>query len=179
MPARFILVSSLFTLMALSTAKAQDLSQMSAEQLRSTGLAKLDAAERAALQNWLNTQQKVQPSANVPTAVPEGNAPGSININAIAPMTAEAPTVNYPEAESARKAVKREAFDAELSAEITELTGTTRIRLTNGQVWQQVNSDQWRGSLSDLRVRIKPKFGGSWLMQFKANNLSIRVKRIE
>ncbi len=176
---RFILLSSLLTLMAFSTARAQDLSQMSAEALRTTGLTKLDAAERAALQSWLDAQQKAQPSAIVPTAAPEGDAPGSVNLKAIAPMTATAPEISYPEPERKKQSVKRMAFDAELSSEITELTGNTRIRLNNGQVWQQVNSDQWRGRLSHLRVRIKPKFGGSWIMQFKANNLSVRVKRIE
>jgi len=176
----FILKASLlFIILATNTLHAQDLSKMSDAQLRSTGVSKLSASEFAALQVWIDAQQKnlaVSPIINEPKV---GGDPGSVNTAAIAPMTAAAPGFNYPEPEITPSDVKREAFDAELRTKITELTGTSRIRLSNGQVWQQVNGEKWRGNLSSLEVRLKPKFGGSWLMQFKANNMSIRVKRIK
>jgi hypothetical protein len=176
----FILkICLLLVSLSVSALHAQDLAKMSDAQLRSTGVSKLSTSELAALQNWIDAHPKAAPSKAVPAYSITSGEPGSVNTAAIAPMTGAAPTSNYPEPQIARPPVKRDAFDAELSADITELTGATRIRLSNGQVWQQVNSDQWRGSLSHLRVRLKPKFGGSWLMQFKANNMSIRVKRIE
>jgi len=177
---KFILKAALlFIVLAISTLHAQDLSKMSDAQLRSTGLSKLSAAELAELQTWIDAQQKNLPALPITREPEAGGNPGSVNTAAIAPMTAAAPDFNYPEPEITRSDVKRVAFDAELSAEITELNGATRIRLSNGQVWQQVNGEKWRGNLSNLNVRVKPKFGGSWLMQFKANNMSIRVKRIK
>jgi len=169
----------LFLGLALNTLHAQDLSSMSDAQLRSTGVSKLSASEIAALQVWIDAQQKNPSIAPIAEAARRQDEPGSVNAAAIAPMTGASLSPSYPEPEIARPAAKRVAFDAALSAEITQLTGTSRIRLSNGQVWQQVNGETWRGSLNSLDVRLKPKFSGSWLMQFKANNMSIRVKRIE
>lgn len=176
----FILKASLLcTSLVTSALYAQDLKTMSDEQLRSTGVNKLSKSELAALQTWIDAQKAGSLASPITHETRAGGEPGSVNTAAIAPMTGATPGFNYPEPKIARQQVKREAFDAELSVKITELTGSTRIRLSNGQVWQQVNSDQWRGNLSNLNVRLKPKFGGSWLMQFKANNMSVRVKRIE
>lgn len=178
-PLFILLLSLLLTSVSIDSLHAQDLSNMPAEVQLSTGLNKLNATELAALQTWIDSKRKTQPISGSAINAIAGGEPGGVNTAAIAPMTGASPKINYPESEIARPQVRREAFDAELSAEITELTGSTRIRLSNGQVWQQVNSEQWRGNMSNLKVRLKPKFGGSWLMQFKANNMSIRVKRIE
>jgi hypothetical protein len=169
----------LFSAYLASAAAAQSVQEMSEAERQATGVAKLSASELAALQAWMDAKRSSSTADNVePRALtapaPRVNVPSAANdMGQVQPHIA--PDNFVPPG----KSEKRLAFDATLAEPIRQLSGKTRIRLSNGQVWQQADGFTWSGSLSTLEVRVKPKIAGSYLMQFKANNMSVRVKRIQ
>jgi hypothetical protein len=170
---------------------AGDLSTMDAATRSQTGIEKLSAQERAALQHWIDAEatQEAYRSRKVDDA--ELAEAGQVKADSIAlntqAMSNSAPAAPVapapmppPVAPPIAEEPRYEAFDAEVSESFKGLRGrNTRIELTNGQIWQQVENDQFSGTLRTRAVRLKPKALGSWIMQFKHNNQSVRVKRVQ
>lgn len=59
-------------------------------------------------------------------------------------------------------------------------SGDTVFRLTNGQVWQQVDSgSRLAVDLESPTVRIQPGLFGSWEMRVEGYNTRVKVKRLQ
>ena len=57
--------------------------------------------------------------------------------------------------------------------------GKTKVKLENGQVWQQAESGKSGFPMESPRVKVKPMSLGSWLMYIDGCGCDIRVKRVE
>jgi len=73
-------------------------------------------------------------------------------------------------------------LSAEIEASGYTRNGNVRITLTNGQIWQQLNSDDTRVTPSRLRrqksITIKRGALGSFIMKIEPWGRSMKVKRI-
>lgn len=145
--------------------------RMSAEEFQRAGLDKLDAAELAALNAWLQEQAR-------PTAAA---APQAVATQAAAP---QAVAVAGDDRRGFRERVPAEGREPIRSRLIGESTGWsygTVFRLENGQTWRAVE----RGSrLSGVRlhnpqVEIRQGVMGDWRLKFEDYNTRTRVERIE
>ena len=56
---------------------------------------------------------------------------------------------------------------------------TSRIRLTNGQVWQVTDGSSAPLSLQSPRVTVKRALLGGYVMEFEGSNRTARVRRVE
>jgi hypothetical protein len=165
-PQRFLNVIKCFALFAgisVSTTPhaigLQD--QMSKEEFSSAGLTKLSATELQYLEQWLAKRGDSQTQNSV--VVPEK-------------VVASEPAVRQTERP---KAVERVAFDAEIVGEFDGFRGKgTRITLSNGQVWEQIDNTT-SSKVRSKAIRIKPALLGRWRMQLKDNNVFATVERIQ
>lgn len=72
-----------------------------------------------------------------------------------------------------------ESVNSRLPGEFRGWSGKTVFTLENGQVWQQVGTDQWSGvRLQNPEISIEPALMGSWRLRVKGYNSSTKVKRI-
>lgn len=152
----FRLSACLLALGFLSTASAQTFStleeRMTVTQFRAAGLDKLTPEELAALNAWLQQKNVAMPQAGAPVAQ-----------------------------ESGRRSFDSgsETVRSRLPGDFQGWTGKNTFNLENGQVWQQVGSDSWRGvKLQNPTVTITPGFMGSHHLKVEGYNTSTKVKRI-
>lgn len=73
----------------------------------------------------------------------------------------------------------REVVESTIVGEFKGWTGTTKVTLANGQVWQQAESGRDGFPMNSPKVKIKPMSFGSWLMYVDGCNCEMRVKRIQ
>lgn len=160
--------------------------EMSPEDRARTGVDRLSAEQRAALDAWL--KQRLDASAVASPAA----APATATATAPAPAPAAPAAATAPSAAAARAALsdvsqigfshytgEREEFSARIVGSFRGWTGRTLFRLDNGQVWQQSESGSYEISLDSPEVRLRPKAMGSWMLVLKHNNRGVRVRRVE
>lgn len=166
---RVLLAAVLLSLSSLAAAQSQSFSsleeRMSAKDFREAGLDKLSAAELAALNAWIERNVRLADPA-VATAVAQGQASASA-----VPAAAPASMVGFENA-------RQEAFSSRIVGPFKGWTGGTEFHLENGQVWQQVENDQFRMNVTDPVVHIKPGLFGSWRLRVEGYNRATQVKRI-
>lgn len=133
--------------------------RMSSAEFKAAGLDKLSADELAALNSWLQTRP-----AN--SGMPAGG---------YAPAGSGEDRIGFHDSQVERSVVSR------IAGEFTGWNGNTKFTLENGQVWQQIESDTWRGGKAIDRpaVTIEPAFMGSWLFSVEGYNRKVRVRRIK
>jgi len=125
--------------------------RMSVAQFRAAGLDKLSPEELAQLNAWL--QQNVGGSAAY------GGQP-------VSDGPAVADTGDGP-------------VHSRILGEFRGWEGKTIFKLENGQVWQQVGNDPWRGvKLENPSITIRPGFMNSWTLRVEGYNTTTKVRRI-
>lgn len=123
---------------------------MSQSQFRAAGLDKLSPDELAALNGWLQQHFNAMPHAPAEDRTGFRPDPGP-----------------------------QEAVHSRLNGEFRGWSGKTTFHLENGQVWQQVGSDQWAGvRLDNPAVSITPALFGSWKLKVEGYNTTTKVRRI-
>lgn len=136
--------------------------QMSAEEFRAAGLEKLTPQELAALNAWLQRKVGQETAKAVETAREEGRE------------------------EVVRK--NRGFFDFGTTEPIeSNIEGEFRgfakgriYKLTNGQVWEQVESASLAGvRRENPKVSIRPGILGTWFMKIEGYNTAAKVRRIK
>lgn len=144
-------------MLAVGTVAAQEFSsleeRMSASQFRAAGLDKLSDEELAELNRWLR---------------------GEIGQRVAAMPPPREEQIGFRASDVTGVVTSR------IDGEFTGWTGRTEFRLQNGQVWQQIDSDQrFTGiSLDSPQVRIEPGLFGSWQLSVDGYNSTVRVKRL-
>ena len=73
----------------------------------------------------------------------------------------------------------REVIESVIVGKFKGWTGNTKVKLENGQVWQQAESGKSGFPMESPRVKVKPMSLGSWLMYVDGCGCDIRVKRVE
>ncbi|TAH44808.1 MAG: hypothetical protein EYC71_08040 [Gammaproteobacteria bacterium] len=73
----------------------------------------------------------------------------------------------------------REIIESVIVGKFKGWTGKTKVKLENGQVWQQAESGKSGFPMESPRVKVKPMSLGSWLMYIDGCGCDIRVKRVE
>lgn len=74
---------------------------------------------------------------------------------------------------------KRQAIESHIVGHFSGWHGNNTFTLANGQVWQQVGSDQpMCMSADNPSVKVKPSLFGNWLMYVHGCNDNVHVKRI-
>lgn len=73
----------------------------------------------------------------------------------------------------------REIIESVIVGEFKGWTGKTKVKLENGQVWQQAESGKSGFPMNSPRVKVKPMSLGSWLMYIDGCGCDVRVKRVE
>lgn len=127
-----------------------DFSQMSESDKNKTGLYKLSESEIKSLQKWLNDKKEQQE-----TKIKQQNA-------------------GFEQ----QKEADRDAIVTTLEKMYKDPLGNTFYKLTNGQVWKQIQSG--RVSVSNdgnQAITIEPKMMGSWMLKGDGNR-GVKVKRI-
>lgn len=155
--------------------------EMSPEDRVRTGVDRLSAEQRSALDAWL--QQRFAAESLAPAAVSTSSA-----MSAVPAAPASAPSTSATDTRAALSDASqigfshytgaREEFSARIVGSFSGWTGRTLFRLDNGQVWQQNESGTYEISLESPTVRLRPKALGSWLLVLQ-NNRGIRVRRVE
>ena len=154
----FALAVALAFALAASPLSAQEFSsleeRMSAAQFRAAGLDKLSPEELAELNRWLRGEMVARSA--VPAAPSREDRIGF------------------------REEQVTGVVSSRIDGEFTGWTGRTEFRLQNGQVWQQIDSDQrFTGvKLDSPQVRIEPGLFGSWQLSVEGYNSTVRVKRL-
>jgi len=158
--------------------------EMSPEERARTGVDRLNAEQRAALDAWLKQRFAAESVTSAPVAAtPASPAP------AAAPAAAATPAVSAAAARAALSDAsqigfshytgEREEFSARIVGSFRGWSGRTLFRLDNGQVWQQSESGSYELTLDSPEVRLRPKAMGSWMLVLKHNNRGVRVRRVE
>ena len=151
-------------MLIMGSAQAIDLRRdLSEAQFKAAGLSKLESAELDELQRLIDAKPEQSPRA----------------IEPVASKPALAATESSPDWRPAPAESERKIIETEVTEEFKGLFGNSRIKLANGQVWQQTDRAVFDRKLRDKRVRINPAMLGSWRLQFKDNNLTFSVKRVE
>lgn len=126
--------------------------RMSVSQFRAAGLDKLTPEELAELNAWL--QQNVAGSTAAYGGQPASGGPAMAD-------TGDGPV------------------HSRILGEFRGWEGKTIFRLENGQVWQQVDNDPWRGvKLENPSITIRPGFMDSWTLRVEGYNTTTKVRRI-
>ena len=140
--------------------------QMSAAEFKAAGLDKLNAAELATLNRWL--QGKVEAATT----------------EAVAAVREEAREEGRQEVIVKNRGFfdfgSQEPIVSTLVGDFTGFSKGRRYVLANGQEWEQTES----ASLSSVhrsapKVRIKPGIAGVWYMQVDTYNTQAKVRRVK
>lgn len=156
----FFALALLLPATAPATPPAGIETRMSAEELRTTGLAKLSREELAALNAWLARQ-----------------AP-------------EAAALEAAREEGRQEVVRKnrgffdfgssEPIESRLVGEFRGFAHNREYTLENGQVWQQTDDATLYGVRAENpEVRIRPGALGAWWMRVGNNATQAKVKRVK
>jgi hypothetical protein len=161
--------------------------EMSPEERARTGVDRLNAEQRAALDAWLQQRFAAEsvtsapaaatPASPAPAATP--SAPAAVATPAASAAAARAALSDASQIGFSHYTGKREEFSARIVGTFRGWTGRTLFRLDNGQVWQQSESGSYAIELDNPEVRLRPKAMGSWMLVLKHNNRGVRVRRVE
>ena len=128
---------------------------MSAADFRATGLDKLSDAQIKALDAWFANHQQATPACN--TATPSAAPAASV------PAVAD----TYP-------------MTAHIVGEFHGWSGSTRVTLDNGQVWEQMDdATVTSGRITNPKVTITRGALNSFYISVDGVNDSVMVKRIK
>lgn len=158
--------------------------EMSAEERARTGVDRLTAEQRSALDAWLKQRFAAEAAAAAAPAA-SGQAPVTSSTAATASPAAPQPmavkeALNDPSQMGfTHYTGERREFTARITGSFRGWTGRTLFRLDNGQVWQQSESASYAIELDNPEVRLRPKAMGSWMLVLKHNNRGVRVRRVE
>ncbi len=130
-------------------AKSVDLLDMNESERNKTGLYKLSEDEIKALQNWLNKTHKEMV------------------------QTEQEKNAGFKQ----KQQTSEQTIITRLEKKYTDVLGYNYYRLTNGQVWKQIQSGQITIKGDQQEITIEPKMMGSWLMKGDGNK-GVKVKRI-
>ncbi len=73
----------------------------------------------------------------------------------------------------------RKKLESNIVGSFSGWNGNTRIKLANGQVWQQTGSESWMcQTTQNPKVTIKPMVLGSWLIYVQGCGQSVRVQPV-
>lgn len=150
-------MKNIFTLVALisfcSTSAAEqslELSQMTESDKNKTGLYKLSESEIKSLQHWLNTKHKT-----IINEEKQSNAGFEL-----------------------KQQADRDTITSTLEKSYKDPLGNTFFKLTNGQVWKQVQSGRMNlRNDGSQAITIEPMMMGSWMLKGDGNR-GVKVKRI-
>ncbi len=162
-PRRFLSLAFAVAILAAPALWAQQPAsiqqQMTTEQFRAAGLDRLDAAQLANLDEWLNR-----------TLVSE---------TAKAAKTAEA-KVNHQNRGFLGSGA-REPVEARLQGKFAGFSIGRSYTLDNGQIWRQTDSASLHGvHLDNPKIKITPSLvGGAWYMQVEGYGTRAKVQRSE
>ncbi|MBK8069152.1 MAG: hypothetical protein IPK27_16450 [Rhodanobacteraceae bacterium] len=137
--------------------------RMTAKDFRDAGLDKLSEVELKALNAWIERNVRLADPA-VAAAVAQGQT-----VPAAAPASES--MVGFENA-------RREEFTSSIPGTFKGWSGKTQFTLENGQVWEQIENDQFSANLESPRVTIKPGLFGSWRLRVEGYNRTTLVKRI-
>ena len=137
--------------------------RMTAKDFRDAGLDKLSEVELKALNAWIERNVRLADPA-VAAAVAQGQT-----VPAAAPASES--MVGFENA-------RREEFTSSIPGTFKGWSGKTQFTLENGQVWEQIENDQFSANLESPRVTIKPGLFRSWRLRVEGYNRTTLVKRI-
>lgn len=137
--------------------------QMSAEEFKAAGLDKLNPAELAALDAWLQRKVGVETAAAVEQAREEGRKEvveknrGFFDFGSNEPITSS------------------------IVGEFRGFGGKGKsFTLENGQVWEQTEAASLAGARkTDPKVSIRPGMLGVWYMKIDGYNTQAKVRRVK
>lgn len=159
------LVLLLLLCLPLISAHAQSFSsleeRMSASEFRAAGLDKLNAAELAQLNAWLEANLPRGGAATSSTAEPEVDRRG---LRDAPNFTPDAPIVNR--------------IDGEFKGWDGSTQRKTRFFLQNGQIWEQVDTSVFPHRAVDPVVTITPGILDSWTLRVEGSNRTVKVRRV-
>jgi len=154
-----LLLASLGLVTAATAAEAPDfdvMKNMSAADFRTTGLDKLSDAQIKALDGWFIAYQRQHPltcSATAPATAATAPAPAATDTF---PMTAH------------------------IVGEFHGWSGSTRVTLDNGQVWEQMDdATVTSGRMTNPTVTITRGLLNSFYMSVEGVTDTVQVKRIK
>lgn len=148
--------------------------RMTASEFRAAGLAKLDDAELAQLNEFLSRSTPkgavIAPAtvaaADVETRIAQAREEGR---REAAVDAASAPGSTQP----------REPIDSTITGAFNGFASGRQYTLANGQVWRQTDGATIQGARGyDVPVRIRPGFVGAWWMKIDGYNTQAKVERI-
>ncbi|WP_154224606.1 hypothetical protein [Marinicella rhabdoformis] len=146
----FTIVAFIFSNSSTAADRTLDLSTMSDSDKNKTGLYKLSESEIKSLQQWLSTQHKT-----IQKEERQSNAGFEL-----------------------KEQSKRETIVATLEKFYKDPLGNTFYKLTNGQVWKQIQSGRMNLKNDGTQnITIEPMMMGSWLLKGDGNR-GVKVKRI-
>lgn len=147
------LLLSLFSVCLQAQEQDRGLKQrMSNSEFSAAGLNKLTPDELASLDQWLSGHAKVKTKMVSSTGKP----------------------VFYTDSG------RRQKIRTHIKGEFSGWHGSDIFTLENGQVWQQVGTDQPSCSSSNNpQATVKPSLFGNWLMYVNGCNNSVHVKRLK
>ncbi len=134
--------------------------RMSSEQFKAAGLDKLSPEELARLNAFVRKE--------VDNKTAQARASGS-----------QADPANFGFHQDFRGSNGN--LDTHIAGKFKGWSGNTKFVLSNGQVWQQIDSAAQMGgvNLDSPAVTISSGFMGSWMLQVEGYNGKVRVKRIK
>jgi len=138
--------------------------EMSAADLAATGIHKLNDAERAALEAWINARQERATEAATEQYVARGEQGFGLE--------------NIPE----RTRVPVQTPDeirATLPGPFRGWSGNTTLRLDNGQVWQTDNVAPFSIHVQDPEIIIRRGSFGTYFAQVRGYGTRAKVKRLQ
>jgi hypothetical protein len=157
--------------------------EMSPEDRVRTGVDRLSAEQRSALDAWLQQRfaaESLAPAAPVSAPMaPTTAEPAAKADPAISAAAARAALSDVSQMGFSHYSGPREEFSARIVGSFNGWTGRTLFRLDNGQVWRQSQSDFYESTVENPEVRLRPKAMGRWSLVLKYNNRGIRVRRVE
>lgn len=162
-PRRVVPLVFAFAMLMASAGMAQEPArieqQMTPEQFRAAGLDRLDAAQLAKLNDWLNRTMDIEVTK--------------------AAKAAEEKVSRWNPGFGGRAA--REPVEARLQGTFNGFGKGRSFTLDNGQVWRQTDASTLYGvKLDNPQIRITPSLvGTAWYMQVEGYGTRAKVERVE
>lgn len=138
--------------------------EMSAADFAAAGLHKLDDAERAALEAWINTRQSRTTEEATERYIARGETGFGLED---VPARVRVP-VDTPE-----------EIRSVIPGPFTGWSGNTTLRLANGQVWQTQRAPAFSVRVTGPEVVIRRGAFGTYQVRIQGYGTTAQVKRIE
>ena len=153
---------------AADTSDFDLLKAMSAADFRATGLSQLSDAQLKSLSAWFAQYQKDHPA---PCATPQAGA---------APAAAVAAPAVAAKASAPAQTDDGFPLHATLVGDFHGWTGSTTFTLDNGEVWEQVDDENYSsGALHNPKLTITKGWVHSYVLSVEGVKETVMVKRIK